>query len=380
MAQQTDANKLPALPGAGRTFTDPDFGTKIVQLTDEHDGASCNNAYSYWPSFNADSSRLHVYCRKKGALLYSFDPQKLAVENKEPLFASKTPHGTSATWLDAIWSLHPDILFARDETSLWRYNVKKKRYAHIFNFAKVLPAGHTLYQMSKNKADNRFAFTEMYKHKRVGYIVYDDTAKKIIYRATRFPYPLDEVQLDKTGRYLVVKLAVPPPVKAAAVSDLVVDLSTRKVTSLVNGKPHFAPGHSDNGTGVVVGYDRWNNTITRRSLAAPAKPKNIFSFEDDWTGMFQFSMLSDDERWVIVTANNGSGGGKYHNEILAIETSGTGQVVELAKHRAILTDPSYSDDPHTNISRDGRFAVFTSSWGQRGRWDVFILELPALPD
>src|SRR5262249_38676931 len=63
----------PALPAAGGTFIDPVFGTTIMRLTDEGDGADCSNPYSYWPTFNKDSTRLFVQCGS-GAILYGFDP------------------------------------------------------------------------------------------------------------------------------------------------------------------------------------------------------------------------------------------------------------------------------------------------------------------
>jgi len=53
---------LPQLPQAGGTFVDPTFGTTLMRVTDEADGKHCHNAYSYYPSFNRDSTRLHAQC------------------------------------------------------------------------------------------------------------------------------------------------------------------------------------------------------------------------------------------------------------------------------------------------------------------------------
>src|SRR5437870_1368108 len=50
----------PALPRAGGKFVDPSFGTTIMRVTDESDGTSCNNFYSYWPTFNLDSTRFFL--------------------------------------------------------------------------------------------------------------------------------------------------------------------------------------------------------------------------------------------------------------------------------------------------------------------------------
>src|SRR5690242_21919281 len=63
----------PPLPAAGGTVIDPTFGTTILRLTDTNDGADCTNAYSCWPTFNLDSTRLMVYSGSS-PLLYRFDP------------------------------------------------------------------------------------------------------------------------------------------------------------------------------------------------------------------------------------------------------------------------------------------------------------------
>ncbi|HKP87893.1 MAG TPA: Ig and FN3 domain-containing protein, partial [Blastocatellia bacterium] len=47
----------PALPAAGGTFRDPVFGTTIMRVTDERDGPFNVTNYSYYPSFNKDSTR-----------------------------------------------------------------------------------------------------------------------------------------------------------------------------------------------------------------------------------------------------------------------------------------------------------------------------------
>lgn len=372
-----EAASLPNLPGAGGSFIEPTFGNRIMQLTDKNDGTSCNNAYSYWPSFNVNSTRLHIYCHGTGPVLYTFDPAAFKVITKETL-SLKTPAGTKVEWIDSIWSLNPDILFAHDKNSLWRYNVKAKKYAKVADFSKALPAGTTLHQMSKNTGDNRFAFTEVRSGKYAGYFVYDDLMKKIVYRQTSFPHPLDEVQLDKNGSYLMVKYAVPGTVKAADISNSIVNLSTKKIAHMTNGKPDFAPGHSDNGAGTVVGYDRWNNTIVSRAFATPRTQKTILSFGNDWTGDYHISMLGKSDKWAIITSNNGDENGGLQNEIFAVATDGSGKKVRLAKHNAVQNNPNDFDDPHANISRDGKFVVFTSSWGERDRWDVFIIKTSGL--
>ena len=66
----------PPLPAAGGTIIDPTFETTIMRLTDANDGPDCVNAYSYWPTFNVNNTRLLVYSGI-APLLYRFDEDTL---------------------------------------------------------------------------------------------------------------------------------------------------------------------------------------------------------------------------------------------------------------------------------------------------------------
>jgi hypothetical protein len=55
---------------ASSAFNDPQFGTKIIRITDSSTfssgNLSCTNSYQYWPAFNSDSSKLLVTCYDSG--------------------------------------------------------------------------------------------------------------------------------------------------------------------------------------------------------------------------------------------------------------------------------------------------------------------------
>lgn len=68
----------PTLPAKYGQFTDPDFGTKIIRVTDSSDGANNHVAYSYWPTFNLDCTYFHIN-RNGAASLYSLNPTTCAV-------------------------------------------------------------------------------------------------------------------------------------------------------------------------------------------------------------------------------------------------------------------------------------------------------------
>ena len=360
----------PPLPAAGGTFVDPTFGTTIMRLTDANDGTFNVNSYSYWPSFNRDSTRLWVITNP-GAMLYSFDPVNFRVSNKRLLF-SQLPNGHTPNVSDAIWSgSDTDVILCHDGLKLYSYNVVSRRYALVKDFGSDLPPGD-LWQMSMSVDDNSFGFTVRDTNGKVtGYIAWR-RSQNSLYRVDNTP-DLDEVQVDKTGQYLVVKTGQSG---AGAVSVQIVNLVTRGVENLVGGTPDYSPGHSDVGHGFVVGGDNWRNTLTYRNLATPHTLYTVFDFPD-WGIGAHVSMLADDEKWTLMStflANDLPSTRVFRDELFQIAADGSKRVRRLAHLHSVYRD--YWDTPRANISRDGRFAVFTSNWGSATRRDVFVIKVP----
>ncbi len=133
---------------------------------------------------------------------------------------------------------------------LWVYDVRTKKYALIKDFSGELPAGH-LRQMSKSLDDRVFGLTRQDpKYKVVGYLVWNrENDRLLLNRETR---QLDEIQVDKSGRFCVIKTGQGGK---GVVEVQVADLSTGKIEDLVDNEPDYAPGHSDNGHGVDLGND-----------------------------------------------------------------------------------------------------------------------------
>lgn len=362
----------PKLPPAGETFQDPVFGTTILRVTDENDGQFNATQYSYWPSFNRDATRLFITAGVKAAL-YDFDGARLRVFNKRPLFVIDPPVGRAVTTEDAIWSASdPDVIYAHDGMRLWSYSVVNKKYTLEKDFARQLGQGY-LHQMSRSTDDNVFAFTVRNRNSvKTGYAVWwrnTDT----VYKAETSP-DFDEAQLDKTGQFLVLKTG---KAGKGQVRVEILNLETKTTEPLLDGEPDYAPGHSDNGTGFIVGGDNWKNRFNYRKLATPKQFYPVLELGTDWSIGSHVSLLADDESWMLVstfTANELPSGGVFRNELFLVATDGSKRVRRLAHLHSLFRD--YWDTPRANISRDGKFAVFTSNWRNPSRRDVFILRIP----
>ncbi len=366
----------PPLPTAGGTVIDPTFGTTIMRLTDAQDGPECINAYSYWPTFNLDSTRLMVYSGT-APLLYRFDPAAFKIIDKMTWNTTITGGG-SVGWEDAIWSgSDPDSIYCHDSIGMriWLYNVATQSYTQVADLTALYSPGDYLWQMSKAiRNDNIFAFTRRdARYRVVGYLVWRRDTNQVIYNVETSQ--LDEVQVDKSGTYLAVKTGLQG---AGAIEVQVVNLNTFAVENLTDDGPDYAPGHSDNGTKTAIGADNWRNQITFRRLSDPHTLSTLISFGNDWTQDYHVSMLANNEKWVQVSSYSpvaGTPDGPFHDELYQVATDGSLAVRRYAHHFSVYDDDYYAS-PRADISRDGRFAAFTSNWGVAGgRKDVFILKL-----
>jgi hypothetical protein len=359
------------LPKAGETLTDPTFGTTLLRVTDESDG-NCQNAYSYWPSFNKDSTLFHIQREKDGPTLYRFDPQAFKITGKEPLFAKDPGLPGGINWEDCTWSgVDPKVIFGHGGAVLASYNVDAKKFTVIKDFSKEFP-GLNLAQISRSADDRVFGFTLKTgppQYADVGYAVWRrDTDKVLLHVETT---NLDEVQVDKTGRYCVVKTEEQGPGK---LNVLVYDLETGKHEDLTDDGPDFSPGHSDNGRALIVGADNYRNSLTFRRCATPHRHYMVM---DTFSG--HLSMLADDEGWALVSGYYdkppvNQPWGTFAQEIYLVATDGSQRVRRLAHHFSEVKG-SYWNSPRADISRDGKFVVFTSNWGT-GTRGVFILKVP----
>jgi hypothetical protein len=360
----------PALPSAGASITDPNFGTRVVRLTDDSNGSHCENAYSYWPTFNATSTRLFVSC-ENGTLLYDLDPATGTASNPRALFANPTPEGTTPGWEDAIWSdVDANLLFAHDGTRLYALDTQTGSYTLVRDFSSDTSDGHVR-QMSKSADDDVFGFTtQNASYDSTGALAFRRSSSSILTQLAEAG--LDEAQVDKSGAWLVVKTGQSGQ---GVIEVKIVDLGTGSAEDLTDDGPDFSPGHSDNGMGTVVGADNWNNRVTFRQLATPHQHSTVLDLANDWGQDYHVSMHANDEGWVLLSLYEGGAHtpGLFHDEIIQVKTDGSGEVRRLAHHHSLVAD--YWDSPRANISRDGCFVAFTSSWGASGRRDVFLLDL-----
>jgi hypothetical protein len=369
----------PPLPRAGSTFVDPTFGTTLLRVTDESDGPDNKNAYSYWPSLNINNTRL-FYLSGNTGMVCDFDAANLRISNKRSLWASALPTGGLPWTEDAMWSgTDPDVIYTHQAMRIWAYNVRTNAYSLIVDLSGRASNAANLQQMSKSPDDSVFGFNlQDANWQRIGFIAWRRSTNTLY---GEFTAAIDEVEVDKTGQYLVVMTGQQGS-GGAAIESRIVNLATGQTVDLTDGAPDYSPGHKDVGHGTVAGEDNWLNTINWRTLANPHSFYPLISFGSDWSQGKHVSMLGDDG-WLLVSmfvANTLPSSGLFKNELFLVSTDGFGRVRRLCHHHSTVLQSgiiSYWDSPRGDISSDGRFAVFTSNWGSSSRRDVFIVRIPS---
>lgn len=359
---------LPTLPAAGGVFLDPAFGTPIMRVSDEQDGPNNLTAYSHWPTFNVDSTRLHF--SGETPTLYEFDPETFTLGEKSTLWSS-----TNLNWEDSVWSgIDPDVIYARRGLELYSHNVATRETTLVKDFSTALPdgvsAGH-LGHMSRSLDDNRFAFmlrSPGPDYDSLGYIAWDRGQDELLLHQEEW---IHAVHLDKSGEHLLVKTGQQG---RGVIESRVFNLDEGQQFDLVDDAPDYSPGHYDLGVGKIVGTDNWRKSITIRDADTPHESDVLIQFEDWKNGPVHLSMLGDNEDWIVVSSNsNEPVNNAFDNEIFLLATDGSGEVRRVAHHRSVFN--SYWDSARANVSRDGNFIAFTSNWGDSGRRDVFIASL-----
>lgn len=366
---------LPAPPSKGERYTDPVFGSQILRVSDESDGISNTTAYSYWPSFNCNGTKLLVFCDQVPKVA-SFDAKTFSVGPLEPLFDRDSPSGP-LRWEELIWSgTQPlEVYGHAPDGSIWRYHLGMKCYK------RACPGGGTPLLSWTKSIDDRVAAYGRDGQAFILALLNVDTAP-LLARALPDGYLVRMAHLDQSGRYVLVKTT-------SGGDGFVYDRTYDRLTKVPNELPAAMPGHCDTGKGYVVGIEDQGGCLRRWSLASPLTPRLLLALKDvqGWwppTADEHICCLMSSTTWALVdTYHFGTGwqdslengqSRPLEGEIFSVATDGSENVTRWCHHRS--GGPDYWDGPHVTSSRDGKYAAYTSSWEGTlgdGRRDVFVV-------
>ena len=366
--RQLNTNQIRAfLPNESGPFTFPQpWGTQGIRVTSAADGDVHPLGMAYWPNVNNHASRgsMHVFLSVNGALtLFSISKRTLAVQNLGPL----PFHGTGE---GCYWSLsEPDVLYVPREKQLLRYNVDSRTEEVACEATTNIYHCHSSY-------DGRVHSMEL-------------EGGPAVYRNGTFTRwsprgDFDEVQVDKSGRWLHIKEGPPP----AVADNRFIDLDTGKEFIILN--QDGALGHSDMGFGYAIGEDDQAPApgAMRLWLLGPDGPVNrgVVYHWVGWGGMTRYvshchaEARSPDNQMVVFSSAD-----KEHrpraNELIAARLNDSLLCCAIAPNLVDLNasggGPEYWRHPRANIDPTGEWVIWTANCGT-DRVDAFMVRVPAL--
>lgn len=407
------------LGGAGTIVVDPNFGSRILRVTDEKAGPVGKGGAFKTPSsaeqnsWNKDSTAFYVVAAGGQNVLYHFDPNEMRARQGEPLKLNwKGEPQFSYT--------DPNVLYGinGEENSFQQYDISTHRVRTVEKFSDCLKlsagdsgrditvsADDTRLSASLGSGQDEYRFIYIYDRKQgcrwyntqTGEVGGQWGPKGTISIPDRAV--LHNSRMSKSGKFVYMTRGSGPGIgknylvwevdttnvqvcpkqchahHALGYSHIIgpsgqshpLDLTSVPLNHL-DQSSHLVPGLEPI-RGVEFWYDKhlsWNNTNADDS--APVCLSTYNTKNPDIPGA------------PLNTA------GPWENEILCVSTDGKGTVWRFA-HTYSTAQNGFWSSPRGNISQDGRFFAFTSDWqdqlgeeprpGKKDKYrtDVFVVEL-----
>src|SRR5690606_8833486 len=245
-----------AVPARGRFTFPPPYDTEAVRLTVAADcgGKDCVKpvGYSYWNNINnhAGSDTMLIFLgldRRSGGpgpSLFSIHKPTGETRNLGPLFPATSPFSwySGEGWYFS--HTRPHALYMHSGPRLLRYDVKTREFATVFDAAATFGPNRYIWQ-AHSSADDRVHSATLRDTKTyapLGCLAYREDVGQWYFAARVGDF--DECQVDKSGRWLVIKENVDG---RYGEDNRVIDLETGEERVLLDEKG--AGGHSDLGFG-----------------------------------------------------------------------------------------------------------------------------------
>jgi len=388
------------------TFTFPSpYSTTGIRLTNAGDcgGQDCvlSVGYSYWSNINnhSGSDTMLVFLgleRRRGGggpTLFSYNKRTGATQNLGPLFSpdNDLSWATGEGWYFS--ASQPTTLYLNSGPRMLRYDVMSHAMGEVYNVESLLGAGRVIWQMHSSNDDHVHSATvkDSSTYKELGCIAFDDRhPASPTFVAAKGDY--DECQIDKSGRFLVIKENVDG---RNGEDNRIIDLQTGGETIFLD--ENGAAGHSDLGYGYMVAEDNFNSmpgAVRVWQLGQDLSGSNQGHAAGQGTLVYELSSWATGIGHIAHgNATQGSSTGQMAcvsnasrnnlprvNEIVCFRLDGSMQALVVAPNMSDLNaGGGGSDDywkiPSGNIDVTGEYFIWTANMGT-GRQDAFIVRIP----
>jgi hypothetical protein len=265
----TSTTVRPAIPAASTfvpsrgafTFPAP-YNTPGVRITNASDcgGQDCvlPVGYSYWNNINnsagSDAMLIVLSLERRrggnGPTLFSVNKNSGAAQNLGPIFGPESPYSWASGEGWYFSRTRPSTLYLNDGARMLRYDVQSRTMETVFDAASQFGGNRYIWQMHSSTDDRVHSATlrDSGSYEMLGCLAYREEGARWYYFARQGDY--DECQIDKSGRWLVIKENVDG---RYGEDNRIIDLETGGERVLLD--EHGAAGHSDVGYGYLVAED-----------------------------------------------------------------------------------------------------------------------------
>ena len=408
------------LGGAGFSFNDPVFGTRILRVTDGATRPGFPNRSFRTPSgthqnaWSADGRRFYVTTNDGTIIPFAFDPSTGAASRIDP---SRDGEGglTLRFYLEPQFSyVDPDIVYGTENTSgsnlhgVDAFDFSTGRYTTLLDLETLVPASALkdtyvgVIGSSSGPAEKilaMFGGSSQDRHHDV--VVFDranpanhrllDTSASTLdgrHTKTELNFTLHHAFIDRSGRFVLLYPSGADRQGARQAPPLYVwDLSDDSFTALPLDAAH-AGGHDAYAFGFAVNQDccttttydaaQWqfralSRPLTTRDLVAPViAPKEVQLADHPSWNNAQPDRLVPFISALYRYGTNPVEWRPWDDEVVAVQTDvapdAGADVWRFAHHRSDVRnddDPSQFSfwyTPRPNVSQDGRWVLFTSNW------------------
>jgi len=408
----------PALARAGSIIHDPNFGSRILRVTEattdpEHPGQSFHSPSSGEQNpWNATSTKFYVGDGSGGFFLFDFDPVTMTVRGRGKLRADwRSEPQFSFTQANILYGI------ALQKPVFEQYDLATGKTVQLADPSRCtkLKSSDYGYDVSVSVDDQRFMgvfgprqdlspVVYLYDRKR-GCRWYNTQTGDIggqwgpvgkISIADRFN--VHDARISKSGDFVEIVAA-----GRADSGPFIWEAGTMNVIPCLKGEIYQCLGHH------ALGYSHLINPTNRTHPADfVVRPlndlKKVRHLVDNLPPVLPLAEWFDDHvSWNYINSEDNTPAcfstyrlnnpatlgaplavdGPWENEIDCVETDGQASTVWRFAHTYSSGKNGFWSTPRGNVSLDGRFYMFTSDWqgelGQdrekKSRTDVFIVEL-----
>jgi hypothetical protein len=380
------------LPERGRfTFPAP-YNTAGIRLTNASDcgGADCirDVAYSYWRNMNnhVGSDQMLIFVgtdMASGPALIQYNKVTDEVTASGPVFPASSPYSASTGEGFYFSANMPSKLYVGMGPVIERFDVLSKEIQTIVNVNAHLGGDHYLWQRHSSDDDNVHSATvrNSASYEMLGCMVYQENIARFSFFRKKGEY--DECQIDKSGKWLVIKEDMDG---ADGEDNRIINVQTGEERVLLDRDG--AGGHSDLGHGYMLASDNWSNdanAVKMWNLNAPSLNGVLVYKNNDWNTASPAHISHTNaradlppEQQIACGSSANAADGPGANETVCFRLDGSRQMLAVAP---AMTDvnrgkgDSYTRMPKGNLDVTGQYFIWTSNLAGN-RTDAFLVKVP----